>query len=79
MVIISQRCTERNKGLSLITKQWHGLPKMWGIETPFIEEKMWLGIFLVFFLCLSLKREGMADQPLKSEKHFFMEIFVGVS
>lgn len=53
---------------------------MWGIETPFIEEKMWLGFFfLFFFLCLSLKREGMADQPLKSDKHFFMEIFEDVS
>lgn len=33
----------------------------------------------VFFLCLSLKREGMADQPLKSAKHFFREIVKDVS
>lgn len=32
-----------------------------------------------FFLWLSLKREGMADQPLKSEKHFFREIIKSVS
>lgn len=27
MVIISQRCTSRNKRLSLIIKQWHKLPR----------------------------------------------------
>lgn len=38
-----------------------------------------ISFFSCFFLCLSLKREGVADQPLKSEKHLFREIFKDVS
>lgn len=32
-----------------------------------------------FSLCLLLEKEGMADQPLKSEKCFFRKIFKDVS
>lgn len=55
-------------------------PKMWGTETHFIEEKMWLGVFLsCYFPLLIIKWEGMGDEPLKSEKHFFRETFKDVS
>lgn len=35
MVIISQRCTSRNKRLSLIIKQWHKLPRK-VVESPLL-------------------------------------------